>query len=131
MSRESNIVLMQQGINELTLPDGSFDEFMIDCKAREICTTWKIRPLQMERLIGRTKKDVGSPLDKHAVGRLYLVSFILMVLQDYLPQHGNDRRWVKAPNSYFDGDSPLKAMTESCERTMDVLDYIITMYLGK
>jgi hypothetical protein len=131
MSIESTIVLMQQGIKELTLPDGSFDQLKIDYKVWEICNAWRLRPLQMERLIGRTKKDVGSPLDKHAVGRLYLVSFILMVLQEYLPQHGHDRRWIKAPNSYFDGDSPLKAITESCERTMDVLDYIITMIVGK
>jgi hypothetical protein len=131
MSIESNIILMQQGIKGLTLPDGSFNQLEIDYIARKICTTWKLRPLQMERLIGRTKEDIGSPLDICAVGRLYLVYTILLALQEYLPQHGNDRRWIKAPNSYFDGDSPLKAMTESCERTMDVLDYIIAMRLGK
>jgi hypothetical protein len=92
---------------------------------------WKLRPLQAQRLIGRTKKDIGTPLDVDALLRLHLVKHIAGLLQRFLPQHGNDRRWLKASNSYFLGDSPLKSMTDSYEGAHYVYFYLLAMLNGK
>lgn len=92
---------------------------------------WKLRPLQAQRLIGRTKKDIGTPLDVYALLRLHLVKHIASLLQRFLPQHGNDRRWVKARNSYFNGNSPLNTMIDSHNRTYDVYFYLLAMLNGK
>jgi len=92
---------------------------------------WKLRPLQAQRLIGRTKKDIGTPLDVSTLLRLHLVKHISSLLQRFLPQHGNDRRWLKARNSYFNGNSPLNTMTDSHDRTYDVYFYLLAMLSGK